>query len=82
MPRTYKSSLTLEDRIEKAQNVRYQLSRHLKYLKDFTITDNAKEELQRCLALLRQIKRVLNNMQVSYVDPLQFSRENINKETE
>ena len=58
-----KKNISLEDRISKAQNVRYQLERHLKTISEILPKN---ETLPLWIAYLRQIKHGLNAIDAQF----------------
>lgn len=56
---------TLDDELNRTMNTRHQLERHFKTLLLWPITDEAKEEIERHRAYLRQMKRTI--LRISFV---------------
>ena len=59
------TSDTLDDELNRTMNTRHQLERHFKNLLLWPITDEAKEEIERHRAYLRQMKITI--LRISFV---------------
>ena len=71
---------TLDGELNRTINTRHQLERHFKNLLLWPISDEAKEEIEKYRAYLRQMKRFLYTVSFVY-EPYSLTRTERTKET-